>query len=286
MRKILCLALAAAALAGAARAQPPVWVIRDKDSEVVLFGSVHVLPPGLDWRPQALSRALSHADDLWFELPIDENSELATAQLAAQYGTLAPDQSLFKLLPPKDAERLLRLAAAYDVSPGVLDRLKPWLAEVALTGAAYQQAGADGESGVERSIAASAPASAKRQAFETPAEQVALLSGGPLPEQIASLRETMKEMEDNPKEFALLVKAWEAGDLKTLDRMALKPLRRASPALFRRLVTDRNVRWTQALKTRLDGSGRTVVVVGTAHLIGPGGVPARLRALGYSVTGP
>jgi uncharacterized protein YbaP (TraB family) len=28
------------------------------------------------------------------------------------------------------------------------------------------------------------------------------------------------------------------------------------------------------------------VVVGVGHLIGPDGVPARLRALGYSVTGP
>jgi uncharacterized protein YbaP (TraB family) len=36
----------------------------------------------------------------------------------------------------------------------------------------------------------------------------------------------------------------------------------------------------------MKGHGRTVVVVGVGHLIGPGGVPARLRALGYSVTGP
>jgi uncharacterized protein len=28
------------------------------------------------------------------------------------------------------------------------------------------------------------------------------------------------------------------------------------------------------------------VIVGVGHLIGPDGVPARLRALGYSVTGP
>jgi hypothetical protein len=36
----------------------------------------------------------------------------------------------------------------------------------------------------------------------------------------------------------------------------------------------------------MKGHGRTVVVVGVGHLIGPDGVPARLRALGYSVTGP
>ena len=45
--------------------------MRDADSEMVIFGSVHVLPPGLDWRPKALDAALAKADDLWFELPID-----------------------------------------------------------------------------------------------------------------------------------------------------------------------------------------------------------------------
>ena len=45
MWKILSLALAAFAIAGPAQAQPPVWFVRDADSEMVLFGSIHVLPP-------------------------------------------------------------------------------------------------------------------------------------------------------------------------------------------------------------------------------------------------
>jgi len=82
------------------------------------------------------------------------------------------------------------------------------------------------------------------------------------------------------------VRAWMAGDLKAIDREALKPLRKASPSLFQHLVTDRNARWTAALDQRLKGHGRAVVVVGMAHLVGPDGVPARLRALGYRVEGP
>jgi len=274
------------ALAGAAWAQPPVWVVRDKDSELVLFGSVHILPPDLDWAPPALTRALKAADDLWFELPIDAASEADTAQLAAQAGVLAPDQSLFKLLPPKDAEQLIRVAAAYDVSPALLDRLQPWLAEIALAGGAYRKAGADAASGVEKTIAAMATPKAQRHAFETPAGQIQLLSGGDMTEQIASLRETMQEMQDQPDEFKTLVKAWVDGDIKVLDHEALDPVRKVSPELFLRLVSERNARWAKVLDARLKGHGRTVVVVGVGHLIGPDGVPARLRALGYSVTGP
>jgi uncharacterized protein YbaP (TraB family) len=272
--------------AGAAQARPPIWIVSDKDSELVLFGSVHVLPPGLDWRPPALQSALGRADDLWFELPIDPASEAETARLAGKLGVLAPDKSLYKMLPADDVARLSRVAAAYNVSPALLDRFQPWLAEVALAGAAYRRSGAGGDDGVEKAISASAPTTAARRAFETPAEQLGFFSDTPLNDQIASLRQTLQEMEDEPDEFAILLRAWLAGDLATLDREALSPLRKASPVLFKRLVTDRNARWAVKLDQRLKGKGRTVVVVGVGHLIGEDSLPDRLRALGYSVKGP
>ncbi|MFL5705945.1 MAG: TraB/GumN family protein, partial [Ktedonobacteraceae bacterium] len=68
---------------------------------------------------------------------------------------------------------------------------------------------------------------AQRRAFETPTEQIALLSGGTWDEQVASLRETMQEMEDQPGEFKVLVQAWVDGDLKALDHEALDPVRKA-----------------------------------------------------------
>jgi hypothetical protein len=282
----LAAALAALLIAGAAIAKPPVWVVKDKNSELVLFGSVHILPHDLDWSSPALDRALKDADDIWFELPIDAKSEAMTATLATQAGVLAPDQSLFKLLAPQDAELLSKVAAAYDVSPALLDRLQPWLAEIALAAGAYRRLGADAASGVEKTIAAMATPRARRRAFETPAEQIALLSGGPWDEQVTSLRETMQEMDERPDEFSVLIKAWTDGDLQALDREALAPIRDKTPNLYRRLVTERNDRWTKVLDARLKGHGRTVVVVGVGHLLGPDGVPARLRALGYSVTGP
>ena len=286
MLKSALAGLAALFAAGAVQAQPPVWVVKDRDSELVLFGSVHILPPGLNWEPPALARALASADDVWFELPVDPSTEAETGRLATELGVLAPDQSLFKLLPAKDSQRLMRVATLYDVSPAVLDRLQPWLAEIALAGGAYRRAGADAASGVEKTLAAAARPEAQRRAFETPAEQIGILSQAPLTEQIASLRQTMEEMETKPDQYGVLVKAWLDGDVAGLDREAIAEMRKAAPTLFKTLVTERNVRWTKVLDERLKGHGRTVVVVGVGHLIGPGGVPARLRALGYSVTGP
>ena len=278
--------LLAGCAAQEASARPPIWVVRDADSELVLFGSVHVLPPGLDWRPPALDAALARADDLWFELPIDAASEAKVGQLAAARGMLPPDQSLSRMLSPDGAQRLERAAADLGVSMAVLDRLEPWFAEVALAGAQFMKSGADANSGVEKTLAASAPASAARKAFESPEEQIAIFDAAPLPEQIASLEESLRELERNPRAYDELVAVWMAGDLKALDDDALGPIRKAAPGLYARLVTQRNERWIKAIRARMDGSGKTVVVVGVGHLVGADGLPTRLRALGYEVEGP
>ena len=277
---------AALLLAAPAQAQPPVWVVKDANSEMVLFGSVHVLPPGLTWRPPALDAALRKADDIWFELPVGPGAEQEIARLAGTLGVLPPDKSLFRMLPQEDATRLVKVADAYGVDKTVLDRLEPWLAEVALAAAAYKKAGAEAQYGVEAILNTAAPPAARRQALETPAEQLGLFDTAPLPGQLASLGETLQELDQDPDTFMDLVRAWLAGDVRKLDEEALEPLRKASPDLFQRLVTQRNSNWTRELDARLRGSGRTVVVVGVGHLVGADGVPARLRALGYSVTGP
>jgi uncharacterized protein YbaP (TraB family) len=272
--------------AAEAQARPPVWIVRDADSELVLFGSVHVLPPGLDWRPAELDAALAKADDLWFELPIDPASEAKVGQLAATHGMLADGKTLSELLSPQGRQRLQAATADLGVSMAVLDRLEPWFAEVVLAGAQFQKAGASADTGVEKMISGTAPASARRRAFESPEEQIAIFDAAPLSEQIASLEQSLVELNDNPKAYDELIAHWMAGDLKALDEDALGPLRAAAPGLYARLVTERNDRWLETLKARLDGQGRTVVVVGVGHLVGKDGLPTRLRALGYSVEGP
>lgn len=277
----LCLAMAAPA-----KAQPPIWIVRDADSEVLLFGSVHVLPPGLDWGQARLDPWLKSADDLWFELPVDAATEAETGRLAATRGVLPVGASLSSMLSAPSRARMARLAPAYGLSLAQLDRLEPWFAEVVLAGQAYRKAAASVGAGVEQTISRRAPSGLARRAFETPDMQIALFDQAPLPVQIASLEDTLKEMERDPEAYEGLVAAWQKPDLKGLEREAIAPMRRVSPILYQRLLADRNAAWTRTLDQRLKGRGRTVVVVGIGHLIGKDGVPARLRALGYSVEGP
>ncbi len=278
--------LGACLTAGAAAAKPPVWVIRDKDSTIVLFGSVHVLPAGLDWAPPALTDALAKADDLWFEIPITPETQEQASILAQALGPFPASDNLSNHLDPAQGQRLRRVADKLSLSTLALDRMRPWLAEVTISIAMDARMGASATDGVEARIEALAPPTAHRRAFETAAQQIGFLAGSPMETQVASLDETLNEIEDRPETYDKVVQDWQAGDVAALKIDALDPLLAAAPVLYQRLIVERNARWVRTIQRRLAGHGVTVMVVGAGHLIGPDGVPTMLRARGVTVEGP
>ena len=272
---------------GPACSQPAVWTVQGPHGKLVLFGSVHLLPGGLDWRPPALDRALAQADDLWFELPLDQATDDDARRLTLSRGALPPGDSLWAHLTPSQRDRVERAATGVGVAPAILTPLRPWMAELTLSLADDARAGALAAQGVEARLQADAPPAARRHALETVREQVGFLADARLGDQIASLDETAREMTIDGDLYARIVRDWMAADMANLQRDALDPLVSAAPAIYRRLIVDRNRRWARLLARVAKGDrGVTVVVVGAGHLVGPVGVPALLRARGLHVEGP
>jgi uncharacterized protein YbaP (TraB family) len=285
-RALAALAAGLALVAAPARALPPVWTVHGPRGEIVLFGSAHLLPKGVDWRPAALTAALARADEIWFEMPLDAATSQDAARLAARLGALPAGDGLWSHLGAGVRARVERAAAAVGVAPETLTPLRPWMADLVLSLAADARAGADPADGVEARLAAEAPPGARRRAFETAQDQIGFLAGGDLAEQLASLDETAREIVDSPGLYRSTIAAWLAGDLASLRRDDLAPLKAAAPGAYRRLIVDRNRRWARTLLALSRRPGVTVVVVGVGHLIGRDGVPARLRRMGLSVDGP
>jgi uncharacterized protein YbaP (TraB family) len=145
--------------------------------------------------------------------------------------------------------------------------------------------GATVTTGVERTLAGAVP-QAQRRAFETATGQIAFFADAPIADQLASLEDTLRQVDEDPSYYNRLIDAWATGDTRAIETLGLTPMKQVSVYLYDQLIVQRNRRWADIIAGRMDGSGRTVIVVGVGHLVGPDSVPALMRARGYAVEGP
>ncbi|MDO9077377.1 MAG: TraB/GumN family protein, partial [Brevundimonas sp.] len=91
-------------------AGPALWVIRDADSTLYLFGTVHVLRPTTAWGSARVDAAFDSADQIWFEIS-NPDDQAAIVPLIQQHG-ISPDRPLSSLLNAEEMTALNAAAAA------------------------------------------------------------------------------------------------------------------------------------------------------------------------------
>jgi uncharacterized protein YbaP (TraB family) len=287
MRALALLALACllASCTPAAAPNPALWRIADADSEIWLFGTVHVLPPGLRWRSERVNAAFAAADELVTETDLGPADRFQ--ELAARHGGLPEGETLSGRLSAEDAERLARVARDLGVNPASLQRQRPWLTALQLYATSLLRSGKSPDAGVESVLAAEAQAAGKQLTFlESPEQQVRILADLPPDEEARFLSLTLREIEDGAETAEAMDAAWASGDLAALEQMLDAQWREAGPVFHAALIVNRNQAWAREIERRLDGSGRIFVAVGAAHLVGDESVVALLRGRGVVVEGP
>lgn len=260
---------------------PALWVVKDEDTTVYLFGSVHILKPGLGWFDDGVKAAFDASDQLILELV-----EPSAAEAQALFGKLAMDQQGKTLRSKmKDADR-----AVYETAVGklglpvaALDPFDPWAAAVTLTLLAMQKSGFDPNSGVEKQLTAAANAGKKPIAgLETMEFQLGVFDTLPESEQVAFLVETAKQIDDAGTSMDKMVDMWAAPDPEKLGQLMNEGL--TSRTLYDALLTKRNANWAKWISARMAKPGVTFMAVGAGHLAGPTSVQNLLPAYGLSAT--
>lgn len=261
---------------------PALWVVKDADSTLYLFGSVHVLRPTTGWASPRVEAAFDSASDIWFEIS-NPDDQAAIMPLTQQHG-LSPETPLSSRLTPEENAELDAAAQAMGAAAAQLQPMKPWLAALSLSVAPLIKAGYDPKSGVELVLKARAEAAGKPiHGFETIDKQIGILAGLPDDVQLVFLRETLKDYENAATKLDEMVEAWARGDVATLDRVTIKEMKEASPALYQAVLVDRNTDWANQIQTLLEGSGTAFIAVGAAHLTGDDSVQAILQKRGVTV---
>ncbi len=260
-------------------AEPALWAIKDKDSTIYLFGTVHVLKPTTQWRSPRIAKAFRDADDVVMEIEQPEDAA-STRALMLKYGV---DQAapLSTKLKPESYAKLQAAAQGMGFPPQALEPMRPWLAALTVSLTPLLKAGYDPESGVEKLLTAQAKAAGKPiSAFETMEQQVRFFADMTPVQETQLLESTLDEIDDGPAKIDALVTAWAAGDQAELKRQMVDEMQSDYPDVYKLLLVDRNQNWAEQLKTKLAGSGVSFVAVGAGHLTGPDSLQAQLAKLG------
>jgi uncharacterized protein len=281
MFKKLLAGLAALALPFAAQAQaikdadPAIWVVKDHDTTIYLFGTVHVLKPGLSWFDEAVKTAFDKSDEVVLELI---EPDPATMQALVMRTALAPagDPALTDKLPADKRAAYAKVLADLSLPPKTLDRFEPWFAALTLSVAALPKLGYDPNSGAERTITAAAKAAGKPvSGLETAEQQLGYFDALPADLQIEYLVSTVDDYAESGPMLDKMVALWGAGDPTALGATLNNEMRK-TPELGKRLLSDRNARWADWIQRRMARPGTVFVAVGAGHLAGSDSVQAFL----------
>ena len=267
-------------------ARPSLWHVQGRQGDVYLLGSVHILPPDVQWRSPPIQDAIARADVFAFEVPQDKKSQAQVQALIAAKGYLPPGQSLRPLLKKSAQADFDAVLASSGLAPSAVENTRPWLAGLQLLFAQIAKLKFAVENGVDSQLIAEAERAGKPLRYlETIEQQFALLAPDDRALEMEEFEAGLKDLKDIGGEIQPMVNAWSKGDQKTLDRLINGDLDRF-PKARKALLDDRNKAWVPQIAAMLKEKQTVMVTVGAGHLTGPKGLPALLRKAGYKVSGP
>lgn len=260
---------------------PALWVVKDEDTTIYLFGTVHVLKPGLGWFDDAVKRAFDRSDQLMLEIVLPEDP----AEMAQKMIPLALDQSgktISSRLSPAELKAYQAAMTGLGIPVAQFDRFEPWFAAMTLSIAPLAQLGYDPEQGAEKLLTAAAKQTSKPvSGLETVDQQLGFFDGLPEKQQLAFLNSVVKDIDKLGPTLDKTVVLWGKGDTEALA-VAMNESMAATPKLAKVLLFDRNARWAEQLEARMAQPGTVFVAVGAGHLAGEHSVQDYLKERGLT----
>jgi uncharacterized protein len=263
-------------------ADPALWVIKDADTTIYLFGTVHVLKDNIKWFDGGVKAAYDASSEVVFEL---DTSNPQAMQSVIMKMAIDPDgPTLTQKLGPDLAASLDKALKDAGIPMAAFEKFEPWVVPVIMTGAVLMKAGYNPESGVETQLNAALKKDGKTLgALETAEEQMGFFDNLPEAVQIAYLKTTIADLPKTGPVLDEMVSAWAKGNPEALDALMNKGMQ-ATPELEKVLLNDRNVRWADWVEKRMAKPGTVFMAVGAGHLAGKNSVQEKLKTKKLTAT--
>ena len=263
---------------------PPLWRVKTDNATLWIFGSVHLLPEGVDWQGQAALNAFETADKLVLEVAPPRGGAAPLLDAFRDYGYYVGSETLADALSDADYQRVAETGEGLGLPERAIRKLKPWYASLLLAARELAAEGVSADRGVESILSAAAVARGLPiSGLESPRVQMHFLSDLRRDTQVALLLQTIDDIETRDETLKDIADAWLSGDEARMEEAFLTPLR-AYPDLYTSLIVKRNLAWTRRIDEYSRGNETVFIAVGAAHLIGEDSVIALLEQLDMDVS--
>jgi len=190
-------------------ADPALFVVRDADTTIYLFGTFHLLD-GRPWFNDEVKTAFDASDELVMEAVLPEDPA-ATLPLVLRYAIDPNGRTLSSRLTAEQNAALTRALAGAGAQPTAFDRFEPWFVALTLAVLGAQRLGISTESGPETVLTRAAQARrmpiGELEGFEW---QMRMLDGMPEAMQIEQLVQTLEKNDEIAAMLAPMLAAWSA----------------------------------------------------------------------------
>jgi len=263
---------------------PAIWRLQDEDSTVYLFGTVHLLPQGLNWQRDDMRDVFAQSGTIFFETDHTGAAGLRAQALATQVGLRRDGRRLTETLDNYQSKLLEAVANNGQLDLAALDSMQPWLASEFLALSAANAAGLSADLSADEALKSRAARAGKNVIyFETPEAQIRQIADMSEAVQLELLTETMERFDDMDEMLSAIARDWAIGDIEALEAALVAPLEGAPEGYVQTVLLDRNEAWADRIERFMQGSGTGFVAVGTAHLLGEGSLIDALEARDYDV---
>ena len=284
-RWALLMALVAAAAEARAQDKSFLWRVQSSKSNgsIYILGSIHFLKKENYPLKKTIEKVFTGAEKLVLEIDLKDADSGAVQRMTLEKGLQRNGKTLDQNVSPETYDLAQKRAAELGIDIRALSPLKPWVVALTLTALQLQKLGFDPKHGIDRYLAERAIKSGKAIAgLESAAFQIGLIDDLSESDQESMLRQSLKEMDLLDKGLEQIVRAWSAGDVQSLEALLLNSMREY-PAVYQRIIVDRNRLWVPEIEKMIEQGESTLIVVGAGHLVGKDGVVELLKARGYTL---
>lgn len=259
------------------------WRVQGPEATVYLLGSVHCLQKTNYPLAGVMETAFDKAKVVAFEADVSEMEKPETQTKLLGKVMLPPGATLSSKLSKETYAAFSNHLETAGLPAALFEQFKPGMAAITLTILELQKMGFDAELGLDRHFHNLARKGDKEvMALETVDFQIDLISGFTDEEGEKLVTSTLKDLADLKTFFRDIIRAWETGNNDELAKLLNKAMKE-SPALYKRMITDRNEAWVPKIEQLIRGKKNALVVVGAGHLVGEKSVVDLLRKKGHKV---